>query len=276
MFPDWSAVQPCVSVLCFCLVCRCVELLHPLWHRAHFSNRWVHSMMVSSWVIGNGIHSISLSATSFVSKFCSCTDGPFVGLFDRMIYFDWQVDGCFVLQLDGDVCIRYQWPNETWHLVMGIFYAFVLFFIPLTVIAVCYGCVLYMLSKRINTNIGGESNSQHQNGRNQNNTFELARKNTIVTLFIVACFFIICWSQNQVIFLMYNLGYDLDWNSSYYHFTVLMTNLNCTVNPFIYLFKYKTFQTALKSFCKCTKQNPQTTGNVYSLPSQSSSESHVP
>ncbi len=158
--------------------------------------------------------------------------------------------------------MRYQWPNETCHLVMGFLYVFAQFILPLLIIAVCYGCILHMLTRRIHTNVLGESGKA---GYKNNKNFEVARKNTIVTLFIVSCFFIICWSQNQIIFFMYNLGYNLDLNGTYYHYSVLMIFLNCTVNPFIYLFKYRDFQIALKIFCKCNKSNTGSQSNVYSL-----------
>ena len=52
---------------------------------------------------------------------------------------------------------------------------------------------------------------------------------------------------------MFNLGHGLDWNGVYYKFTVLMVFLNCTVNPFIYLIKYKDYQEALKLILRCKK-----------------------
>ena len=52
---------------------------------------------------------------------------------------------------------------------------------------------------------------------------------------------------------MYNLGYEVDWNSTYYKFSIVMVFLNCTVNPFIYLFNYKDFQSALKDLFCCNR-----------------------
>ena len=89
----------------------------------------------------------------------------------------------------------------------------------------------------------------------QKDKFQIARRNTIKTLLIVGCCFIICWSQNQIVYLMFNFGYNLDWNSDYWHFTNLMVFLNCTVNPFVYLFKYIDYQVALKAFFSCKTQN---------------------
>ena len=84
--------------------------------------------------------------------------------------------------------------------------------------------------------------------------FQLARRNTIKTLLIVGLCFIICWSQNQVRYLMFNCGYELDFNSTYHQFTILMVFLNCTVNPFIYLIKYRDYQEALETFFHCYKK----------------------
>ena len=90
---------------------------------------------------------------------------------------------------------------------------------------------MWILTRRIDTNLQGNNT--------QTEKFHLARKNTIKTFLLVGLCFVICWSNNSVYYLMYNLGYKADWNSTYLHFTVLMIFLNCTVNPFIYLFKYK-------------------------------------
>ena len=143
-----------------------------------------------------------------------------------------------------------------------------------------------MLSRRINTNMtdtkGNRDNktntkdnsiedkgtdSSKQLADAQRDRFQLARKNTIKTLLIVGCCFIICWVQNQVLYLMYNLGYEIDWNSPYYHFTVLMVFVNCTVNPFVYLIKYQDYQIALKKFldCKPTNRGDFTQNSVSSI-----------
>ena len=91
-----------------------------------------------------------------------------------------------------------------------------------------------------------QRNSTNDKTKNQGrDKFLLARKNTIKTFLLVGVCFIICWSNNQVYYLMYNLGYDVNWNGIYYQFTVLMVFLNCTINPFIYLAKYGDYQKAL-------------------------------
>ena len=135
--------------------------------------------------------------------------------------------------------------KTTW----GIIVLFIQFFIPVFILVFCYGNIVCMLSRRINTNITDvHTQNQQQNistiaspnskgllTDSHKDKFQVARRNTIKTLLIVRCCFIICWSQNQFAYMNFNCGYNIDFNSTYIHFTILMVFLNCTVNPFIYL-----------------------------------------
>ena len=115
----------------------------------------------------------------------------------------------------------------------------------------CNGRILWILTRRIDTKSDGPSLN---NTPATKDTFQLARTNTLKTFLLVGLCFIICWSNNQIYFLMYNLGYEINWNGTYYLFTVLMVFVNCTVNPFIYLIKYRDYQAALKRLLGCRKK----------------------
>ena len=167
--------------------------------------------------------------------------------------------------MDGECRIVYSWPNDVTNAAVGILIISVLFIIPFIILIYCYVGILWMLSKRISTEI---SDSRVGNNKVENVTdlqkdkFQLARRNTVKTLLIVGCCFIICWSQNQIIYLMFNFGYELDLNSTYLHVTILMVFLNCTVNPFIYLIKYTDYQIALTAFLHCkADQSDRCRGN---------------
>ncbi len=60
--------------------------------------------------------------------------------------------------------------------------------------------------------------------------------------------------------LLYNFGYNIDFSSTYYQYTVLMVFLNCTVNPFVYLFKYKEYQKALRELVRCGRDSQRRAG----------------
>ena len=150
---------------------------------------------------------------------------------------------CLIFQVVNDDCLLYTfWPNPLFKNAYGVFVFIITFLIPLIVL-IGYGKIVFVLTRRIDSKLSGV----------KNNNFELARTNTIKTLLLVALCFVICWSNNQVYYLMYNLGFHVDWNSSFYQSTVVMAFLNCTINPFIYLAKYQDFQTALKSCCGSRK-----------------------
>ena len=60
--------------------------------------------------------------------------------------------------------------------------------------------------------------------------FQLARRNTIKTALIVGMSLIICWSQAKFSYLIYNIGYPIERNTTSYKSTLLMLFFNCTVN----------------------------------------------
>ena len=126
----------------------------------------------------------------------------------------------------------------------GTFLIFVQFILPLIILSYCYGRIVFVLTRRLDSNLSTG---------NQSDQFQLARRNTIKTFLIVAICFVICWSNNQIYFLMHNLGYDINWDGVYYKFTIFMVFLNCTVNPFVYLIKYRDYQKALRNMITCNR-----------------------
>ena len=152
---------------------------------------------------------------------------------------------CLIFQVVNDDCLLYTiWPNPFSKNAYGVFVFCITFLVPLIILIICYGKIVWVLTRRIDSNLSGVKNDK----------FELARTNTIKTLLIVALCFVICWSSNQIYYLMYNLGFDVNWNSPFYKSTVVMAFLNCTINPFIYLAKYQDFQSAWNHFVDVENQ----------------------
>ena len=152
----------------------------------------------------------------------------------------------------------------------GVFIVFIEFLIPFLILVCCYGRILWIIRARI------RSKMDMGNGNIQTAKFELARNNVIKTLFIVAFFFFICFLGTEVFYLLYNLGYDVNYNGGYYKFTVIMVFVNCTINPFIYLLKYEDFQRALvRQFCCRTSRYDNNSDRTCSTISTSVSEGHM-
>jgi len=59
---------------------------------------------------------------------------------------------------------------------------------------------------------------------------------------MVCCGFIVCWSPNEILFCLSNVGYPVDFGGWFYHLTVVLVNINSCINPFIYAIKYREFQ----------------------------------
>ena len=117
----------------------------------------------------------------------------------------------------------------------------------------CYGRIVWLLTRRIVTNVGNSDNRSSSGNMEDviRDKFQLARTNTIKTFLLVGFCFIICWSSDQIFYLMYNLGYNVNFNGTYYKLYVSMVFVNCTINPFIYLVKYRDYQQALRQLCGC-------------------------
>ena len=132
-----------------------------------------------------------------------------------------------------------EWEHPAIQQFWGVLTALLQYFIPLGVMAFCYGRMIIFIRRRPAL---GSSRSDQKMARASNNILK--------TLILVCAAFAICWVNNQVYFLMFNIGYPVDFNGTYFHFTVIMVFLNCCINPFIYCFKYHSFQEqVLRMYC---------------------------
>ena len=155
-----------------------------------------------------------------------------------------------MFQVVAGVCyVYYFWPSPLVRSIFGVSLIILSFFIPIFILVYCYGRNAWVLIRRIDSKWSSI-------GPNLD-TFHVARTNTIKTFLTVALCLIICWSSSQIKYLMYNLGYEADFNGMFFNFTVLMTFVNCTINPFIYFVKYKDFQDALRQCCFYSKSDSQ-------------------
>ena len=125
----------------------------------------------------------------------------------------------------NDDCVMYTfWPSPLFKNAYGVFIFVITFLTPLIISIFCYGRIVWVLTRRIGSKLNVTKNDK----------FELARTNTIKMLLLVVLGSVICWSSNAFYYMMYNLGFNADWNSVFYKFIVVMVFLNCTINPFIY------------------------------------------
>ena len=129
-------------------------------------------------------------------------------------------------------CLLYQFASIQIGRVVGGMTVFVMYFCPLSIIFATYCHMVIKLHTRVNPD-------------DQNSSMSRARKNVIRTMVIVNIGLVLCLTINQMYFLLFNLGFDLNLQSELYHSAVLLSLVNCTINPFIYVATYQAFQKAL-------------------------------
>ncbi len=126
------------------------------------------------------------------------------------------------------------WPSLTANRVAGIYLFTLQYVIPAAMFIYCYIKIALALRSRLT--VGGQKET----------AMKKARRNITVTLGVVNLSFMICWGINQIYFFMFNVGYPMDFQGAFYHFTVILLYCNCCVNPFIYIIQYDQFKRAVK------------------------------
>ena len=76
-------------------------------------------------------------------------------------------------------------------------------------------------------------------------------RNVIKTMVLVSLCFAVCWSSNEVYYIMYLMGVTIDFGSPFYVLSVNIVFVNCCCNPFIYIFQYKAFQREVRKLLGC-------------------------
>ena len=146
----------------------------------------------------------------------------------------------YIFSAEKAACVI-KWPSDGLQVLVGVGNFFVIYAVPLTAMFVCYARMMRALSL-------SEIDSAESSGRSSYASVEIhqARKRLVKMLVIICVTFAVCWAPNQFIFLAYNLGWsDMDFESWYYHSTVLIASFNSCVNPIIYVFRNKQYRRAL-------------------------------
>ncbi len=194
---------------------RYIEIVHPFVHKKYFNRTKAYIGMGLAW---------------------------FIGFFYKPSFF---IPSSFVIK-SIPICIL------TASRFLGVFAFFVEYALPVTVIIYCYTQMAMSLKMRVGPDTGINTQMSVCQRQRQHKMTKI-KKNILKTLFIVASCYFICWTGNQVLFLLYNLGAVINFFTVFYHITVTLCFLNTCINPFIYIVRYKQFQHALKRLL-CGKQ----------------------
>ncbi len=222
--PIWGLFVSSTYNLVTVTLDRYMALVYPMTHKHRCSRTIVYVIIAVVWLFGPGFNAAYMIPTA--------------GL------------------VDGGVCTVYsEYPSQVIQRFVGILTVVLQYFIPLFLITFAYTRIVLVLRRGLKmTKTGG--NDVTSDTREQR--MLTASQNVIKTLLIVSVSFVACWSPNQIYYTMYNCGFQADFNSTFYHFTVVAVFINCCVNPFIYSLKYEQFQQELIRQITCRKL-PQST-----------------
>ncbi|XP_038046593.1 dopamine receptor 2-like [Patiria miniata] len=203
---------------------RYVAIVYPFKYVTYFGKKQATGMLVAVWVLAIGYKG---------------TNAFYYGMEDR---------ACVFASLSTAA-------NVAW----GTITFLVEYLIPLIFMTFCYVHIILQL-KKASTTVHAEPSTSQQSDSSMSGSLLRARRNTLKTLFIVFVTYTICWSPNQIAFFMFNVGFfSLDYNSAFYFITAVLVQLNSCINPIIYAFKYKQFQTGLRVLLEpcCPKLAPK-------------------
>lgn len=236
LFDNRSLMFSSMTASTFSLVVITVErfamVVHPILHRNAFTSRLITSMAAAAWIFG------------------------FLWTFPPAIPTTYLKDG---------VCITFDWPSYEMQQDFGLALIAITFFLPIIVFIYLYGHILVVLhkkNKRIHPNEAKNSNkSNHVPSSKRaigSSQVSRAQVNVTRTMIIVSVAFAVCWTPNQIYYLMFNLGCQVDFLSPLYLFTLFFSFMNCCINPFIYAFKYDALKDAVKACLPCLVQRTAT------------------
>ncbi|XP_038050826.1 galanin receptor type 2-like [Patiria miniata] len=133
---------------------------------------------------------------------------------------------------------------------LGVAVFMVTYLLPVIVMIVAYVHIAVVLKKgaaRIQPGPEAAGPSTGQAPEGPGESLMRARRNTFKTLLTVCVAFTVCWTPNEVIFFLFNLGVEVDFTSFVYIVSVAFVASNSCLNPFLYAIKYKQFRKALKT-----------------------------
>ena len=216
-FPLWCVLTSSTYNLVALTLERYFKVVHPITHKNTFTKDKAVVVIIMVWLIGPLYHLPT---------------------------------GLPTTRMDGDRClIAAVWPSETVRRLYGLVTVAFMFLVPVLIQAYCYVRIIHVLRRRTRPPFRGGVDRQPVDN------FSRAQRNVIKTLVIVSLCYVLCWTGNQMCYLLFNLGTPVDFGSTFYHVSVIAVFSNCCINPFVYIFKYEEFQLSIrKLICRSDVQ----------------------
>ena len=235
--PMWCLlITSTFNILCLTLD-RYLAILHPIWYKSSYSRKKLMLLLLFPWLFGFGFNSSFAVPTSIVV---------------------------------GKKCLIYEkWPSESTRRAFGLLLVNVEYIIPIILQIYMYGRIIFFVRNRVLKGsratlpvITNDHDTRFQHHAKQTNSFwSRAQRNSLKTAAIVSTCFLLCWTCDQIYFLVYLLQKSDHYDTELFSYTLIFVVINSCVNPIIYALKYESFQCAVRElFCQCVR--PEQTRNA--------------
>src|SRR6218665_405325 len=186
---------------------RYFKVVHPIAHRKNFRNWMIYVAIPLTWING------------FLAN----------------------IAGIWTSGLVNGICYSFSfWPTEQLATTYAIIILIWEYFLPLLLFIDCYWHILAVIRGQMKVFNGHQDNDTMA----QQTTANKAQMNVITTMIGICLAFFICWTPNQIWFLMNTIGYTVD--IEVYYVTLFLIFLNTTLNPFIYAAKHGAVKKGLR------------------------------
>ena len=173
--------------------------------------------------------------------------------------------------VDGVCYINAVWPSPKLSQIWGIVYFVSAIPIPLGIFAVCY-VHIYRIVQKSRMAVESSRGAENREGERapakskQNRNLSKGEKEVIKTLVFVCVVYGICVTPVNILYLLYTVGYEVDFSGSLYYLVLILLMSNCCTNPVVYLAKLKEFRQAVRDMVRCVPPDQsQTSGLSTSL-----------
>ena len=120
------------------------------------------------------------------------------------------------------------------------------YLIPIVCMVVCY----MKIKKALDTSKSKALASTHKTQTGHLLVIKRRRK-TVMTILIMIIAYFSCWSLNQALYFLLNLGHGLPWNGNFMQLSVVLCFLSSCINPIIYAIRSKQFRDGFAKIIYC-------------------------
>ncbi len=217
-FLFWLFTAVCV----FCLITvnleRYAAIVYPHKYKQLFTKRNKYVMIVACWVLAIVTRSYFL-----------------------FLYGLDEVNGCLFLG----------WPNEAAQVAFGLYSFAANLVLPFAVMVFAQTRVISTLNRQLKM-LTERTTSTGVTPNDRREMWQLRASKTLVkTLLACVVTFAVCWTPNQVWFLLFNFGIPMNPGGHFHLLTIILAVGNSCVNPIIYTLTNKPFRKGIREvFCK--------------------------